>query len=796
MRRPIVLAATLLVLPPSPAEADGLRYADLLRALVDLDALPFLEEGVRCAQFSSYDRASQYDPATGTYRGWDANVDTGNYLRIDETTGEGIMADIEGPGCIVRIWSARPQGRIRFRIDGAPPLEFDFDALFSGRIEPFRRPLVWQRRVALGGDNPASDCYLPIPFAKRCIVAADRPHEQYYHIGYKTYPKDWTVPSFAPPLTAEDREVLSEVCAIWERPGADPQPAPSDEKETAVALEGGEEATLFALEGPAVIRSFRARIRGADPHAIRNVLLRFFWDGEATPSVETPLGDFFGAGLGMAPYAALPLGVTADGEGYSYFRMPFRRSARLVAVNEGRGPVDVASRIAVRRAPGGALPEATGLFHAKWRRELPCIIFEYPMLECWGRGRFVGVVLGIDNVLGGWWGEGDERAYVDGERFPSTFGTGSEDYFGDAWGIRAFVNPLHGCSREVGRKQVCYRFHIPDAIPFTSSFRMTIENYSAKEGVRNGYDSIAYWYATEPSRDFFRYLPAADRLPTPPRLEPGAVEVERAMRPLPSGAAPVEDERLSWAGGVRLAGEAGATFPLTILAPEAGAYAFELGLAPGTAPGACEAVLDGEPLGRKAFLRKGRNEIALRLVRAAPAEGGAGVVADYVRITPWRRFVRVWRVAGPFPNEGRKGLDRAYGPEADPSASATYPDAIGGPAGWRTIEAPEDGGIDLAALFRPNEFVVAYAAVTVLCPDDRKDEILLGSDDGVKVFLNGDVVHALAVHRGLGVDVDRFPVSLRKGANALLVKVEQGPGAWGLRLRFRDPKDELEFRAE
>jgi len=795
MRRSIFLASAC-ALSAACVEAEDLRYADLLRALIDLDGLPFIEEGVRCAQFSSYDRASRFDPATGQYLAWDANVDTGKYLRIDETTGEGILADIEGPGCIVRIWSARPQGRIRFRIDDAPPIEFEFDALFSGRIEPFRRPIVWQRRVVLGGDNPASDSYLPIPFAKRCVVAADRPHEQYYHIGYKTYPKDWKVPSFALPLAEEDRDVLSEVCAAWERSGADPQPMPVREMETALALEGGAEGTLFSLDGPAVIRSFRAQIQGADPHSIREVLLRFFWDGEATPSVEAPLGDFFGAGLGMAPYASLPLGVTAEGEGYCFFRMPFRRSARLLAINEGRAPVKVISRIAIRRATGGALPEATGYLHAKWRRELPCHIFEYPFLECWGRGRFVGVVLGIDNILGGWWGEGDERAYVDGERFPSTFGTGSEDYFGDAWGIRRFVNPLHGCSNEAGRKQVCYRFHIPDAIPFTSSFRMTIENYSAKEEVWNGYDSIAYWYAVETARDFFRYLPMEDRLPTPSRLEPGAVEVERAMRPLAAGASLVEDESLSWAGGVRLAGEAGATFPLTILAPEAGAYIFELGLGLGTPPGACEALLDGIPLGRKAFLRNGRNEIALRLIRAAPATDEPSVVADYVRISPWRRFVRTWRIAGPFPNEERKGLDRAYGPESDPSPSASYPDAVGGSAGWRAIEAPEHGGIDLAPLFRPNEFVVAYAAVTVLSPDDRKDEVLLGSDDGVKVFLNGEVVHTLAVHRGLGMDVDRFPVSLRKGPNLLLVKVEQGPGAWGLRLRFRDPKDELEFRAK
>lgn len=166
-------------------------YSDLLKMVADLDRLPYLVEGEECDQFSSYDQRSRYDEATGKYLDWDANGDSGNYIRFDEATGEDVMAEMKGPGFINRIWSANPQGKIRFYLDDAKPIELDFNEMFSGKIEPFRRPLVWQRRVVLGGDNPASDCYLPIPYQKSCKVTSVRLDKakriiQYYHIGYTT----------------------------------------------------------------------------------------------------------------------------------------------------------------------------------------------------------------------------------------------------------------------------------------------------------------------------------------------------------------------------------------------------------------------------------------------------------------------------------------------------------------------------------------------------------------------------------------------------------------------------------
>jgi hypothetical protein len=146
--------------------------------------------------------------------------------------------------------------------------------------------------------------------------------------------------------------------------------------------------------------------------------------------------------------------------------------------------------------------------------------FDYPFLECAGRGRFVGAAQFVHNIVGGWWGEGDEKVYVDGEKFPSTFGTGSEDYYGDAWGIRWFSNPYAGCpytssSKTLGQVQSCYRWHISDHIPFEKSFKITIENYAAKkpaDAPKNDYSSVAYWYQLPGGTDFFESYAVKDRL--------------------------------------------------------------------------------------------------------------------------------------------------------------------------------------------------------------------------------------------------------------------------------------------
>jgi hypothetical protein len=547
------LATTNQSLSARPGESkEPVRdYTYFLNQLDDLDRLPFLEEGVTCKQFSSYDPRSQYDAKTGQYLNWDANGDSGHYLRV-ETDKEAVMAEMNGPGCIYRIWSANPQGEIRIYLDGAkePAIKMPFAALFAGDApHPFVPPLVWQRVDPKKNIPRASQCYAPIPYAKSCKVTVFPEQKMYYHIGYQTFPPGTKVATFRMPLTGKETATVEHVRKVL-RKAFDPSTmnTPAGEAETTksigrkdivppdsrdrfafvrkatqklfgaskVLVPSGQQAIIAELKGPAMITRFLAHLVCDDPQSFRTVLLRVYWDGEQRPSIEAPLSEFFGSSFGPTVYHSLPMGKTSKWF-YSCWRMPFRQSARFVIVNESQRPARLDYDLRSHRTE---LPANTAYFHARWRRDPMSQDFDYPFLECTGRGRFVGAAQFVHNIVGGWWGEGDEKAYVDGEKFPSTFGTGSEDYYGDAWGIRWFSNPYAGCpytsgTRQTGQVQSCYRWHVTDNIPFEKSFKITIENYAAKRpagGPKNDYSSVAYWYQMPGGTDFFQSHPVKDRL--------------------------------------------------------------------------------------------------------------------------------------------------------------------------------------------------------------------------------------------------------------------------------------------
>jgi len=526
------------------------NYSYFLNQLIDLDRLAFLEQGVTCKQFSSYDPRSQYDEKTGQYLNWDANGDSGHYLRV-ESNKEAVMAEMNGPGCIYRIWSANPQGEIRLYLDGAtePTFAIPFADLFSGEVYPFVPPLVWQRIDPKKNVPRASHSYVPIPYAKSCKVTVFPEQKMYYHVGYQTFPAGTKVETFRLPLTRKETAAVEHVrkalrnafdastmntklgeAEVKKSIGRQDIVPPDTRarftslrklKQTIfgsnqVLIQPGQQAILTELKGPAMITEFLARLVCDDPQAFRTVMLRVQWDGEERPSIEAPLSEFFGSSFGPTTYHSLPMGKTSTWF-YSYWRMPFRKGARFIIVNESRQPAQIQYRIQRHRM---CLPDNVAYFHARWRRDPMSKDFDYPFLECTGRGRFVGAAQFIHNIVGGWWGEGDEKVYVDGEKFPSTFGTGSEDYYGDAWGIRWFSNPYAGCpytsgTKQTGQFQSCYRWHISDFIPFEQSFKITIENYAAKNAPdrpKNDYSSVAYWYQMPGGSDLFQSYSVKDRL--------------------------------------------------------------------------------------------------------------------------------------------------------------------------------------------------------------------------------------------------------------------------------------------
>jgi hypothetical protein len=307
-------------------------------------------------------------------------------------------------------------------------------------------------------------------------------------------------------------------------------------------LRPGDTRTIAEIQGAGAITHIWITIASKDENHLKNLVLRMYWDGEKTPSVESPIGDFFGLGHARYyQYSCLPIQIGVDRGLNCYWRMPFSNGARITVTNEGPVPC-IAFYYYVDYQQYHALTDDVGRFHAQYRQAYPCPPGEnYVFLEAEGRGHYVGCNLSIHNRAGGWWGEGDDMIYVDGSEKPQLHGTGSEDYFCGAWAYgetfsQPFSNLYFGCPLNDGSHTQnalwnVYRYHIEDPIPFTKSIRVTIEHGHANTR-KDDFSSVAYWYQTEPHAPFPPLPKPEDRLPSKATVytESWAYEAEELAR--------------------------------------------------------------------------------------------------------------------------------------------------------------------------------------------------------------------------------------------------------------------------
>jgi hypothetical protein len=311
-----------------------------------------------------------------------------------------------------------------------------------------------------------------------------------------------------------------------------------------IHLKSKSTATLAEISGAGSIRHIWFTINSSSPFHLRELVLRMYWDGESKPSVEAPIGDFFGTGFEYEDipgghrgqryqsWSSMPITVQ-DRAMNCYFEMPFAKGARITLSNDG--DKDVSSlyfHIDYQQYSSPQSVEKQGRFHAQWRHQVTRAVPQsesgkknvdgkdnYTFIDAQGRGQYVGIILNIFGLSTGWWGEGDDMFFIDGQKErPSIQGTGLEDYFNNAWMFQnPFNYPFIGYSQQSNRdwtgSHTMYRFHIQDPVYFQKSIRGGIEHGHANDR-QDEYTSVAFWYQTEPHADFSALPPIEERLPT------------------------------------------------------------------------------------------------------------------------------------------------------------------------------------------------------------------------------------------------------------------------------------------
>ncbi len=391
--------------------------------------------------------------------------------------------------------------------------------------------------------------------------------------------------------------------ANWENGNADARP-----------IAPGKTLVIADLEGPGMIRHIWNTVAAEERGYSRLLVIRMYWDGEETPSVEVPLGDFFVIGNGMdKAMQSIPVVNSSEGRARNcYWPMPFHKSAKITLTNEGSAFVRAFYwYVDWQKLP--ELAEDSAYFHATYRQEYPTKMGQnYLIADIEGRGHYVGTVMNIRQHAASWYGEGDDFFFIDGEEKPRLRGTGSEDYFCDAWGYREFDGPYYGVpvwgDYKPMSKFTMYRWHLADPVNFHTSLRVEIEHkgvtFNEDGSVKSGFEereddfaSVAYWYQLEPHKPFaplpdpydrlfydWRKMKQAEDLIEGARATLGEVQVQEGVG--------TGKGQLFW-----LPNEEGHRLEIPVEVPETGTLELLLTLTKSWDYGIYQVLFDGTPLG-------------------------------------------------------------------------------------------------------------------------------------------------------------------------------------------------------
>ena len=563
-----VILAIVMAVPAVAAERISLE--SLLNDMVDRERVaevPLPHYITR--QFSSYDR----DTVGVGKDGWFANWDRSQFVRVEENDGrkEYVMLDAEGAGAIVRFWGTWhgrrkeggglekfSNGTMRVYLDGKsqPVIEGPIADLISGGKlvgEPFSESVSPDTEYGRRGHN----LYLPIPYQNGCKITyesdaivdfgAQKGEALYYQINYRTYEPGTKVESFERKQLADLKPLLKKVGnALLEAGLGKTLPLATTEVDVEVPAKSGPLNLYNADGGAGAVRKLSIQLVADDvEQALRSMVLIGEFDGEQT--IWCPVGDFFGCGHQIHAYRSWYTNVAEDGTMTCYWVMPHEKSGSLSIQNLGDQPVKVKAE-----AQGSVYnwTDRSMHFHATWHQltkvdtgpkkdQTGNGAFDVNYVTVEGEGKIVGDTLTVYNGIAAWWGEGDEKIFIDGEEFPSHVGTGTEDYYGYAWcRPEYFQSPFHaqpcGDGNMAGGYSVNSRYRILDALPFTKSIQFDMELWHWRNTKMN-YAPSVFWYARPGATGNVKPDPESAALPVPKkrsdmveiRLVPGAIEGEQ-----------------------------------------------------------------------------------------------------------------------------------------------------------------------------------------------------------------------------------------------------------------------------
>lgn len=504
----IALILAMVFRPGHGAAQTTVSLKSLLFEMTDFTAvakwprIPYIAK-----QASSYDRRS----ISPDKPGWFANDDRSQYLRSENAGNhqEQVMLDADGPGAIVRFWltTFKRNGTLRIYFDGHAIPEIvipAYDLMQSGFM--LGSALLAPHSSYEPKEKGGSTLYLPLPYARHCKITwedndADN-QPRYYQVNYRTYPRGTPVETFS----KKQLNALTNLASNTNYRLLHPDSTISGHtSKIDLTISPRKEINLNLPNGTSAIRLLTVKIKTSSiqyyEQALRSTILKIKFDGQQT--VWCPLGDFSGSGVGGKPLQSWYRTVDGDGEMTSRWVMPYKDSATLTLLNLGDKNVNV-SLTAVTNY--WKWDKRSMYFHADWKNENSVAIkrteednpadWEFNSIN--GKGIFLGDTFAVYNHMHKWYGEGDQKIWVDSVKFPGEYGTGTEDYYNTSWApVALYQTPFANAPRADNADSFGYntftRTRNLDGVPFEHSFRYTLETLGWENGTAD-FAATTYWY--------------------------------------------------------------------------------------------------------------------------------------------------------------------------------------------------------------------------------------------------------------------------------------------------------------